>query len=473
MNTDDMATLKLSKSNFISSKTIPISKEYTLGKTLGSGAFGTVRLAVHKATKQTRAVKVLKKSNQDINLLMREVEILSKLSHPNIMQIFEVFQDQSSFYIVSEYCKGGELFDILSQKGSLSEKDTANIMKQVLSAISYSHKNNIVHRDLKPENILLDDNSKDLFIKIIDWGCAVSFSTDKKMHEADGTAYYIAPEVLREEYDEKCDVWSCGVIMYILLSGELPFFGETEEIITKNILEGKYTFASDKFESVSKEAKDLISKCLEYNKHKRINVKEALDHPFFKTDLDRHNIFQEDLDSKNVLNRLSKFSTHSKFYQAVLAFLAHNYADKTQIDRIKKIFLAIDLNFDGKISKEELLYAYQTNGIKVSKEQLNEIIRSIDSDNNGFLEYEEFIRAAIPKENLFTEVNLRTAFDLFDLDKNGTISPSEVKEVLGMDANVDEKVLIELLKEIQNTGDDEITFEQFKKIMTSFGEKEI
>lgn len=143
MNTDDMATLKLSKSNFISSKTIPISKEYTLGKTLGSGAFGTVRLAVHKATKQTRAVKVLKKSNQDINLLMREVEILSKLSHPNIMQIFEVFQDQSSFYIVSEYCKGGELFDILSQKGSLSEKDTAHIMKQVLSAISYSHKNNI------------------------------------------------------------------------------------------------------------------------------------------------------------------------------------------------------------------------------------------------------------------------------------------------------------------------------------------
>ena len=237
-----MVTLKLSKSNIISSKTIPISKEYKLGKTLGSGAFGIVRLAVHKATKQTRAVKVLKKSNQDINLLMREVEILSKLSHPNIMQIFEVFQDQSSFYIVSEYCKGGELFDILSQKGSLSEKDTAHIMKQVLSAISYSHKNNIVHRDLKPENILLDDNSKDLFIKIIDWGCAVSFSTDKKMHEADGTAYYIAPEVLREEYDEKCDVWSCGVILYIMLCGYPPFNGATDDEIFEKVRIGEFDY---------------------------------------------------------------------------------------------------------------------------------------------------------------------------------------------------------------------------------------
>ena len=139
MNPADQDNLKLSKSNFISSKTIPISKEYTMGKTLGSGTFGTVRLAIHKATKQTRAVKVLKKSEQDMELLLREVEILSKLSHPNIMQIYEVFQDKISFYIVSEYCKGGELFDILSKKGSLSEKETAHIIKQVLSAICYSH----------------------------------------------------------------------------------------------------------------------------------------------------------------------------------------------------------------------------------------------------------------------------------------------------------------------------------------------
>ena len=492
------------------------SNDYITMKNMGKGAYGTVMKVMHKKTGTIRAMKIIPKDNLRPGFteeeIQREIDILKNLDHPGVIKIYEFYNDDDYYYLINEFCSDGDLSEKLIEAKYFDECIVKVLMFQIFSAVLYLHSKNVIHGDLKLENVMIDsvypttpvsrrlsfissmkkdletikrtktdsnqkrkfDRMKNFDLKLIDFGCSKIFTRYRRQFEDTiGTLIYCSPEVLKNLYDEKCDVWSCGVIMYILLSGELPFFGETEEIITKNILEGKYTFASDKFESVSKEAKDLISKCLEYNKHKRINVKEALDHPFFKTDLDRHNIFQEDLDSKNVLNRLSKFSTHSKFYQAVLAFLAHNYADKTQIDRIKKIFLAIDLNFDGKISKEELLYAYQTNGIKVSKEQLNEIIRSIDSDNNGFLEYEEFIRAAIPKENLFTEVNLRTAFDLFDLDKNGTISPSEVKEVLGMDANVDEKVLIELLKEIQNTGDDEITFEQFKKIMTSFGEKEI
>ena len=149
--------------------------------------------------------------------------------------------------------------------------------------------------------------------------------------------------------------------MYILLSGELPFYGTSEDKIVNNILSGKFNFESKRFNNVSEEAKDLIRQCLVYNKNKRIKIKEALDHPFFKTNLDRYNLFQAELDSKTVLNRLRKYSGHSKFYQAVLAFLSHNYADKAQIDKIKKIFLSIDLNFDGKISKEELLSAYKNN----------------------------------------------------------------------------------------------------------------
>ena len=162
--------LKIIKSNFINYKNCSIAKEYTFGKVVGSGAYGTVHEAFHKLTKQTRAVKVLKKSNQDESRLFLEVDILAKLSHGNIMQIFEFYEDNINFYIVSEFCSGGDLFNFISTKGILNEREAYNIIKQILSAICYSHEHNVVHRDLKPENILLDDISNKPILKLIDWG---------------------------------------------------------------------------------------------------------------------------------------------------------------------------------------------------------------------------------------------------------------------------------------------------------------
>lgn len=162
--------LTINKANFIAYKKGSITKEYTFGNPLGSGSFGTVREAVHKLTGQTRAVKILKKAEQDEDKLFLEVDILARLSHPNIMQIYEFYDDNTNFYIVSENCPGGELFDCISEKGIFTEKEAASFMKQILSAICYSHENNVVHRDLKPENILLDDKTDNPVLKIIDWG---------------------------------------------------------------------------------------------------------------------------------------------------------------------------------------------------------------------------------------------------------------------------------------------------------------
>ena len=491
------------------------SDDYISIKNMGKGAYGTVTKVMHKKTGAIRAMKIIPKDNLRPGFseeeIQREIDILKNLDHPGIIKLYEFYSDDDYYYLINEFCSDGDLSEKLISAKYFDECIVKVLMFQIMTAVQYLHSKNVIHGDLKLENVMVDsifpvtpvsrrlsfissmkkdlesikrsqttddnqkfkfDQMKNFDLKLIDFGCSKIFTPYKRQFEDTiGTLVYCSPEVLKSHYDEKCDVWSCGVIMYILLSGELPFYGSNEAIITSNILEGKYNFESERFDCISDDAKDLISKCLIYNKNKRIKIKDALDHPFFKSNIDRHNLYQEDLNSKDILHRLTKFSTHSKFYQAVLAFLSHNYADKAQIDKLKKIFLAIDLNFDGKISKEELLYAYQNNGIFVDKAQLNEIIKSIDADNNGYIEYEEFIRAAIPKENLFTEVNLRAAFDLFDIDKNGTISPNEVKEVLGMDSNVDEKVLRELLKEIKNTGNDEITFDQFKKIMTSFREK--
>jgi len=157
-----------------------IAKEYTLGKTLGKGAFGQVRLGIHKPTKQVRAIKIMKKAKVNLEDLLSEITILSKLTHPSIMQIYEIFEDNVNIYIVSEYCKGGELFDIISKKGSFTEKEACIIMKQILSAVCYSHQRGIVHRDLKPENILME-NTKGLSLKLIDWGCAAQLKKTRKI----------------------------------------------------------------------------------------------------------------------------------------------------------------------------------------------------------------------------------------------------------------------------------------------------
>jgi calcium-dependent protein kinase len=306
---------------------------------------------------------------------------------------------------------------------------------------------------------------KNYELKLIDFGCAKIFSKYKKNFEDTiGTLLYCSPEVLKNYYSKECDVWSCGVIMYVLLSGHFPFIGKTEDEVTKKILSGKFTFNDKYFRNVSDKAKDLIKKCLVYNKSKRITAEQALKHEFFADDINPNNIFEDEIDSKNVLISLKNFSQQTKIYQTVLTYLSHNYADKEELNRLKKIFYKIDLNLDGKLSKDELKYAFKEAGVEMKNEQLNKVIQSIDFDGNGFIEYEEFIRVTLPKERLFTEKNLKIAFDMFDLDKNGTISLNEFKEILGIEKIKDQNVNKALLKEIPIKGNEEMTFEQFKKI---------
>ena len=307
---------------------------------------------------------------------------------------------------------------------------------------------------------------KNFELKLIDFGCSKMFSkNEKNFKDTIGTLIYCSPEVLKNNYNKECDIWSCGVIMYVLLSGHYPFFGKTEKQITKKILSGKFEFDKRYFSNISDKAKDLISKCLIYDKNKRISIEDVLKHEFFADDLNPHNIFEDEVDSKIALNSLKNYSHSSKIYQTVLAYLSHNFADKEQLNKLKKIFYKIDLNLDGKLSKEELYIAFKEAGMEMKKEELNKVIESIDFDGNGYIEYEEFIRVTLPKEQLFTDANLKTAFDMFDLDKNGTISLNEFKEILGLGKVKDKNLNKELLKEIPIKGNQEITFDQFKKIL--------
>ena len=311
-------------------------------------------------------------------------------------------------------------------------------------------------------------NIKNFELKLIDFGCSKIFSPQKKTTFEDtiGTLVYCSPEVLKNKYDQKCDIWSCGVIMYLLLCGKFPFSGKSEEEITKKILFGKLNFNSKQFQNVSESAKDLIIKCLNKDKNKRITVKQALHHEFFAGEIDINNIFEDEVITKNVLNSLRINSRQtSKFYQIVLTYLSYNFADKEHLQKLRNIFYKIDLNMDGKLSREELYTAYKEAKIDISKEELSKIIKFMDFDGNGYIEYEEFIRVTLPKEQLFTDINLKNAFEMFDKDKNGTISVDEIIEVIGMDKEFDKNAIEELKKEVSYDGNKEIDFKHFKDFM--------
>ena len=311
-------------------------------------------------------------------------------------------------------------------------------------------------------------NIKNFELKLIDFGCSKIFSPQKKTTFEDtiGTLVYCSPEVLKNKYDQKCDIWSCGVIMYLLLCGKFPFSGKSEEEIIKKILFGKLNFNSKQFQNVSESAKDLIIKCLNKDKNKRITVKQALHHEFFAGEIDINNIFEDEVITKNVLNSLRINSRQtSKFYQIVLTYLSYNFADKEHLQKLRNIFYKIDLNMDGKLSREELYTAYKEAKIDISKEELNKIIKFMDFDGNGYIEYEEFIRVTLPKEQLFTDINLKNAFEMFDKDKNGTISVDEIIEVIGIDKEFDKNAIEELKKEVSYDGNKEIDFKHFKDFM--------
>ena len=459
--------LKFDKSTFVCYKTSKLTDDYKIGETLGEGAFGQVRKVTHKATNQKRAIKILKKRQQDERKLFLEVSILSKLTHPNIMEIYEFYDDKANFYIVSELCKGGELFDKITEKGTFSEKEACPIMLQLVSAICYSHSNNIVHRDIKPENIMLENKDGSPLIKLIDWGGARYFSKTKKMSTIKGTPYYIAPEVIKEVYDEKCDIWSLGVIFYVLLCGYPPFNGDTDVEIMGNVQKGTFKFPKEEWDSVSEEAKDLIKKMLTFEPSERISALEVLQHPWFMK-------FNEDQENnkevaKKAFENMKRFKRDKKFEHATIGFIINQLIAKEDRSDLLKQFLAWDKNKDGVLSKQEILESYMNVYGTIDNDVVENMIKSVDTDGNGVIDYNEFLNCTMNRDKILSKKNLEYAFNAFDKDKNGSISIEEIMSIFKKTSNdVDKKVFEKMMKDADSDGDGAIEFEEFNSIMEKF-----
>ena len=191
--------------------------------------------------------------------------------------MFEFFQDEHRYYLVTEICKGGELFEDFHRH--FEEQEVILLLRTLLIVVNYCHTRGVVHRDLKPENLMLEANHDYDQVKVVDFGAATRFVPGKYLDQKVGTSYYIAPEVLRKAYSQKCDLWSCGVIAYTMLSGGIPpFNGVSDQEIMKKVKLGKYVFHTSLFKEVSEVAKDFVSKLLQYDPEKRISAQEALQH---------------------------------------------------------------------------------------------------------------------------------------------------------------------------------------------------
>jgi len=275
--------------------------------------------------------------------------------------------------------------------------------------------------------------------------------------------HYLSPETINNNNEnDNCDIWACGIIMYYLLGGIFPFPGEKEDEIKTKISLGKVTFDFDKFNGISEDAKDLIRKCLKKDKSRRVSIIDALGHPFFD-DLKDSKIYFED--EKKILENLKNQQEHPLFYQMVLTFISYHFDDNQLLHELSRIFYKIDANTDGKITKEDLKNAYEEAGEKISKDELEEIINMVDFDKNGFIEYEEFIRVCIPEDRLFTDTNLKNAFDLFDTEKKGEITYMQVVDALEKENHINSKMIASLKKEVSSMGNELLNYEKFKSYM--------
>lgn len=400
-----------------------------------------------------------------MEMLKNEIAILKDLDHPNIVKMYEFLEDDKRIYIVTEICKGGELFDEILSRSKFDESDAAIVMRQLLSAVNYCHSKKIVHRDLKPENILLEQDKDLEKVKIVDFGTSLMYDPSKKLEEKLGTAYYIAPEVIKKSYNEKCDMWSCGVIMYILISGEPPFNDPRadNDAIMKKVEAGKYDLEHGIWKSVSKEAKDLIKKLLTYDPAERISAEQALQHPWIA---DRASIHVDSQVAEQALTNFMSFRADQKLKQAAYSFIASQLISKSEKERLAKIFKAMDANGDGKLSRQEILDGYEEHfGKQLDEDQLDRLFQQVDLDNSGFIDYSEFIMACMNDKKNLSEEKLIAAFKIFDKDDSGTISPDEIREVLGSAQGLSDAAVNEIIRQVDENGDGQIQFEEFCHLM--------
>eukprot|EP00262_Sarcandra_glabra_P017117 TRINITY_DN576_c0_g1_i1.p1 TRINITY_DN576_c0_g1~~TRINITY_DN576_c0_g1_i1.p1 ORF type:complete len:517 (-),score=74.47 TRINITY_DN576_c0_g1_i1:374-1924(-) len=442
-----------------------VRSTYVFGRELGRGQFGVTYLCIHRETKEVFACKSIATrkllNRDDVEDVRREVQIMHHLTgHRNIVELKGAYEDRHSVNLVMELCAGGELFDRIIAKGHYSERAAAALCREIVTVVHNCHSMGVMHRDLKPENFLFLNEDDDSPLKATDFGLSVFFKPGEVFKDLVGSAYYVAPEVLRHHYGAEADIWSAGVILYILLSGVPPFWAENEQGIFDAVLHGHIDFSSDPWPSISSGAKELVKKMLRADPKERLSAVEILNHPWVREDGDASD---KPIDI-TVLSRMKQFRAMNKLKKVALKVIAENLSEE-EIIGLKEMFKSMDTDNSGTITFEELKAGLPKLGTKLSESEVRQLMEAADVDGNGTIDYIEFITATMHMNRMEKEDHLFTAFEYFDKDKSGYITMEELEQALKKYNMGDEKTIKEIIAEVDTDHDGRINYDEFVAMM--------
>ena len=406
-----------------------IRYHYKIGKRMeGNGS-----AAIHIAERPWHTIRNIKfvpikgLYEGKVDRLIQEVRALGSIDHSNIIKVDEVYYDELNLSIVTEPCNGGELFDKIISKKFITENQAANYLLHMVYATAEMHSRGVVHLDLRPESFMFDTTEKYSKLKLIDFGTCKNFNKPIRMLERMINPYFTAPEVILGKYNAKCDVWSLGVIFYLMLSGIPPFNGKDYREILNSIMTSEPLFEGKVWKQVSPGAKDLITSMLTRKISARPSAQQVFDTPWLRAHGNK--IAPDNKITKSSLKNLSSFYTTSKLHRAILSFIVSQVISSEEISAFREIFSRMDKNRNELISKKKLIKTIGGLGGDVAINVEN-VVSSMHEDRNGCINYTEILTAALDWEKEMSGERLRAAFRKFNGDGSGSISAKE----FGMEA---------------------------------------
>ncbi|KAG7017220.1 Calcium-dependent protein kinase 13 [Cucurbita argyrosperma subsp. argyrosperma] len=455
-----------------------IEEKYLVDRELGRGEFGVTYLCIDRQTRDLLACKSISKRKLrtavDVEDVRREVAIMKHLpKNSSIVSLKEACEDENAVHLVMELCEGGELFDRIVARGHYTERAAAAVMRTIVEVVQLCHKHGVIHRDLKPENFLFANKKENSPLKAIDFGLSIFFKPGEKFSEIVGSPYYMAPEVLKRNYGPEIDIWSAGVILYILLCGVPPFWAETEQGVAQAILRGLIDFKRDPWPCISESAKSLVKQMLEPDPKLRLTAKQVLDsglcaasflctdHPWLQNIKKAPNVPLGDV----VKSRLKQFSMMNRFKRKALRVIA-DFLSTEEVEDIKEMFKKIDTDNDGIVNIEELKAGVHNLSSQLGEHEIEMLIEAVDTNGKGTLDYGEFVAVSLHLQRMANDEHLRKAFSYFDKDGNGYIEPDELRDALVEDGADDcTDVANDIFQEVDTNKDGLISYDEFVAMM--------